>query len=109
MAGGGEVEKQEASNLWHSWKIDALEGCTASATEQKLLQSLEANLKSHFAVMENTVIHHAEQEDLREQISESMSAILSTRAIAMRRLVGLPMQMTFLLTSYEQGWPGGVL
>ena len=71
--GGG---KQEASNLWHSWKIDALEGCTASATEQKLLQSLEANLKSQLAVMENTVIHHAEQEDLREQNCESMSAIL---------------------------------
>ena len=55
VKGGGRrwgVGKQEASNLWHSWKIDALEGCTASATEEKLLQSLEANLKSQVAVME---------------------------------------------------------
>ena len=66
---------------------------------------------AQLAVMENTVIHHAEQEGHCEgHCDEAIArAILSTRAIAMRRLVGLPMQMTFLLTSYEQGWPGGVL
>ena len=90
---------------WCSWRMHSVCYRREAVAITRSKFEVSGRRDGNWCSLQNTAM----QEDLREQNCESMSAILSTRAIAMRILVGLPMQMTFLLTSYEQGWPGGVL